>query len=130
VSFDDQIAGSYGRVVFDVSEPDAIEERQIRSHDQVGIEAWRGDAHRHLATFEQQPDPSSARSREVELENRTPAWQQLAVDALVNFPDQQTGVKFLRLRVTERTAYILRVRQLAVGIAKAYVGESAPKVES
>jgi glycyl-tRNA synthetase alpha chain len=29
--------------------------------------------------------------------------------------------------VTERTAYILRVRQLAVGIAKAYVEESAPK---
>src|SRR5437667_8834773 len=28
--------------------------------------------------------------------------------------------------VTERTAYILRVRQLAVGIAKAYVGEGAP----
>src|SRR5438552_10458905 len=27
--------------------------------------------------------------------------------------------------VTERTAYILRVRQLAVGIAKSYVGESA-----
>ena len=27
--------------------------------------------------------------------------------------------------VTERTAYILRVRQLAVGIAKAYVAESA-----
>jgi glycyl-tRNA synthetase alpha chain len=26
--------------------------------------------------------------------------------------------------VTERTAYILRVRQLAVGIAKAYVGET------
>jgi glycyl-tRNA synthetase alpha chain len=30
--------------------------------------------------------------------------------------------------VTERTAYILRVRQLAVGIAKAYVGETAQKV--
>ncbi len=30
--------------------------------------------------------------------------------------------------VTERTAYILRVRQLAVGIAKAYVEEAAPKV--
>ena len=29
--------------------------------------------------------------------------------------------------VTERTAYILRVRQLAVGIAKAYVGETAQK---
>ena len=29
--------------------------------------------------------------------------------------------------VTERTAYILRVRQLAVGIAKAYVEETAPK---
>ena len=28
--------------------------------------------------------------------------------------------------VTERTAYILRVRQLAVGIAKAYVAETAP----
>ena len=27
--------------------------------------------------------------------------------------------------VTERTAYILRVRQLAVGIAKAYVDETA-----
>ena len=27
--------------------------------------------------------------------------------------------------VTERTAYILRVRQLAVGIAKAYVGRAA-----
>ena len=33
--------------------------------------------------------------------------------------------------VTERTAYILRVRQLAVGIAKAYVAESAaPQVEA
>src|SRR5439155_220782 len=32
--------------------------------------------------------------------------------------------------VTERTAYILRVRQLAVGIAKAYVGEgTAPRPE-
>jgi glycyl-tRNA synthetase alpha chain len=30
--------------------------------------------------------------------------------------------------VTERTAYILRVRQLAVGIAKVYVGETAQKV--
>jgi glycyl-tRNA synthetase alpha subunit len=32
--------------------------------------------------------------------------------------------------VTERTAYILRVRQLAVGIAKAYVDEApaAPAV--
>jgi glycyl-tRNA synthetase alpha chain len=29
--------------------------------------------------------------------------------------------------VTERTAYILRVRQLAVGIAKTYVGETAGK---
>ena len=29
--------------------------------------------------------------------------------------------------VTERTAYILRVRQLAVGIAKAYVEETMPK---
>ena len=28
--------------------------------------------------------------------------------------------------VTERTAYILRVRQLAVGIAKAYVEETSP----
>jgi glycyl-tRNA synthetase alpha chain len=28
--------------------------------------------------------------------------------------------------VTERTAYILRVRQLAVGIAKAYVAEREP----
>jgi glycyl-tRNA synthetase alpha chain len=28
--------------------------------------------------------------------------------------------------VTERTAYILRVRQLAVGIAKAYVEETEP----
>jgi glycyl-tRNA synthetase alpha chain len=32
--------------------------------------------------------------------------------------------------VTERTAYILRVRQLAVGIAKAYVDETAPKAEA
>ena len=31
--------------------------------------------------------------------------------------------------VTERTAYILRVRQLAVGIAKAYVEETTPKPE-
>jgi len=30
--------------------------------------------------------------------------------------------------VTERTAYILRVRHLAVAVAKAYVGETAPKV--
>jgi glycyl-tRNA synthetase alpha chain len=29
--------------------------------------------------------------------------------------------------VTERTAYILRVRQLALQIAKAYVGEGAGK---
>jgi glycyl-tRNA synthetase alpha chain len=29
--------------------------------------------------------------------------------------------------VTERTAYILRVRQLAVGIARQYVDESAGK---
>src|SRR5205814_478769 len=29
--------------------------------------------------------------------------------------------------VTERTAYILRVRQLAVGIANAYVQETAPQ---
>jgi len=28
--------------------------------------------------------------------------------------------------VTERTAYLLRVRQLAVGIAKAYVDQAAP----
>jgi glycyl-tRNA synthetase alpha chain len=33
--------------------------------------------------------------------------------------------------VTERTAYILRVRQLAVGIAKAYVAErEAPNREA
>ena len=32
--------------------------------------------------------------------------------------------------VTERTAYILRVRQLAVGIAKAYVEGGAPKAEA
>ncbi len=32
--------------------------------------------------------------------------------------------------VTERTAYILRVRQLAVAIAKAYVEEGAPKAEA
>ena len=31
--------------------------------------------------------------------------------------------------VTERTAYILRVRQLAVGIAKRYVGEIVSKDE-
>ena len=30
--------------------------------------------------------------------------------------------------VTERTAYILRVRQLAIGIAKAYVQEAGPRV--
>ena len=30
--------------------------------------------------------------------------------------------------VTERTAYILRVRHLAIGIAKAYVGQAAPEV--
>jgi glycyl-tRNA synthetase alpha chain len=30
--------------------------------------------------------------------------------------------------VTERTAYILRVRHLAVAVAKAYVEETAPKV--
>jgi glycyl-tRNA synthetase alpha chain len=30
--------------------------------------------------------------------------------------------------VTERTAYILRVRQLAVGIAKAYVDQTSPAV--
>ena len=30
--------------------------------------------------------------------------------------------------VTERTAYILRVRQLALQIAKAYVGDGAGKV--
>ena len=29
--------------------------------------------------------------------------------------------------VTERTAYILRVRQLAVGIAKAYIEETRPE---
>jgi len=29
--------------------------------------------------------------------------------------------------VTERTAYILRVRQLAVAVAKAYVQETEPK---
>jgi glycyl-tRNA synthetase alpha chain len=28
--------------------------------------------------------------------------------------------------VTERTAFILRIRQLAIGVAKAYVGETAP----
>jgi glycyl-tRNA synthetase alpha chain len=32
--------------------------------------------------------------------------------------------------VTERTAFILRIRQLAVGIAKAYVEETAPEAES
>ena len=32
--------------------------------------------------------------------------------------------------VTERTAYILRVRQLAVGIAKAYVAESTAAPEA
>jgi glycyl-tRNA synthetase alpha chain len=32
--------------------------------------------------------------------------------------------------VTERTAYVLRVRQLAVRIAKAYVGEEVPAGES
>jgi glycyl-tRNA synthetase alpha chain len=31
--------------------------------------------------------------------------------------------------VTERTAFILRIRQLAIGIAKAYVEQTAPKVE-
>jgi glycyl-tRNA synthetase alpha subunit len=30
--------------------------------------------------------------------------------------------------VTERTAYILRVRQLAIGIAKAYVADTAGAV--
>jgi glycyl-tRNA synthetase alpha chain len=32
--------------------------------------------------------------------------------------------------VTERTAFILRIRQLAVGIAKSYVEETAPETES
>jgi len=32
--------------------------------------------------------------------------------------------------VTERTAYILRVRQLAVGIAHAYIDETMPKTFS
>ena len=31
----------------------------------------------------------------------------------------------VELSVTERTAYILKVRQLAVGIAKTYVAEGA-----
>jgi glycyl-tRNA synthetase alpha chain len=31
--------------------------------------------------------------------------------------------------VTERTAFILRIRQLAIGVAKAYVEQAAPKVE-
>jgi glycyl-tRNA synthetase alpha chain len=32
--------------------------------------------------------------------------------------------------VTERTAYILRVRQLAVGIAHAYIDDPRPKTSS
>ncbi|MGE3844158.1 MAG: glycine--tRNA ligase subunit alpha [Vicinamibacterales bacterium] len=51
-----------------------------------------------------------------------PALEQcLKCSHLFNILDASGGIG-----VTERTAYILRVRQLAVAIAKAYAGENAP----
>ena len=51
-----------------------------------------------------------------------PAYEQcLKCSHLFNVLDSSGGVG-----VTERTAYILKVRQLAVGIAKAYVESIAP----
>jgi len=52
-----------------------------------------------------------------------PAFEQcLKCSHLFNILDASNSIG-----VTERTAYILRVRQLAVAIAKAYVDEDAPK---
>jgi glycyl-tRNA synthetase alpha chain len=52
-----------------------------------------------------------------------PAYEQLLqCSHLFNLLDSSGGVG-----VTERTAYILKVRQLAVGVAQAYVGEATPK---
>jgi glycyl-tRNA synthetase alpha chain len=52
-----------------------------------------------------------------------PAYEQcLKCSHLFNILDSSNSIG-----VTERTAYILRVRQLAVGVAKAYVESSAEK---
>jgi len=60
-------------------------------------------------------------SRLVELPLVVPAHEAvLKCSHLFNILDSSNSIG-----VTERTAYILRVRQLAVGIAKAYVGEAA-----
>jgi glycyl-tRNA synthetase alpha chain len=52
-----------------------------------------------------------------------PAFEQcLKCSHLFNVLDASNSIG-----VTERTAYILRVRQLAVGIARAYMGDSTGK---
>ena len=54
-----------------------------------------------------------------------PAYEQcLKCSHLFNVLDSSGGVG-----VTERTAYILKVRQLAVGIAKAYVESMTPPAD-
>ncbi len=55
-----------------------------------------------------------------------PAYEQcLKCSHLFNILDASGGIG-----VTERTAYVLRVRQLAVAIAQAYVKQIAPQVEA
>jgi hypothetical protein len=73
-----------GGVVLDVSQPDTVEERQICTDDQVGIEPRWCDTHGNLAAFEQQPHPPPAGTRKVELDNRARFRQQLAIDPLVD----------------------------------------------
>lgn len=66
-SVHDNAAASNRSVIFDMSEFDTIEERQVRPHDKVGIKARRRDAHGNLTSLEQQPHIPAVRAYHVDL---------------------------------------------------------------
>lgn len=72
-----------GGRVLDLSQPDTIEKRQVRTNDEVGIEPRGRHTDRNLPWLEEQPHSSSATTGEVELHDRTPFRQELAIDPLI-----------------------------------------------
>src|SRR5215204_2272746 len=76
--FDDHRPTPNSGFVLDLSQPDTVEERQVRTNDEIGIEPRGSHTNRNLPRLEQQPHASAARAREVELNDRTPVRQELS----------------------------------------------------
>jgi hypothetical protein len=98
----DDVPPRDGGPVVHESEPHLIEQRELGVHDEVRIESWRPEAHRHVRRREDEPDAAAAASGEVEFDHHAPRRQRLASDALMDLPEQQHRVEFLAPGRAER----------------------------